>query len=292
MKAALLPDRGVVKVAGDDARNFLNGLLTADIGVITPAQARFAALLTPQGKIIIDCIVVEAPERDGGGFFLDCPRALAGNFVTKLNFYKLRAKVIAEDLSETLGVLAAWDGNSAQAYGLSFRDPRLSALGLRIMLPPQRAGEAAAALGAELVDAAQYEAHRIALGVPRGGLDFIYGDAFPHEADMDQLAGVDFEKGCYIGQEVVSRIQHRGSARTRVVPVAYDGFAPETGLPVTAGEKSVGTFGSAAGGNGLAMLRLDRTDDALAAGLPLIAGGVALRLRKPGWAKFAIPGQD
>ncbi len=291
MKAALLPDRGVAKVAGEDARNFLNGLLTTDIGAVTPAQARFAALLTPQGKILVDCIVVEAPEKDGGGFFLDCPRALAGNFVTKLNFYKLRAKVIAEDLSETLGVLAVWDGNSAQTYGLSYRDPRLPALGLRIMLPPQRAREAAAALGAELVDAAQYEAHRIALGVPRGGLDFIYGDAFPHEADMDQLAGVDFEKGCYIGQEVVSRIQHRGSARTRVVPVAYDGFAPETGLPVTAGEKPVGTFGSAADGNGLALLRLDRTNDALAAGLPLIAGGVALTPRKPTWARFDFPGQ-
>lgn len=291
MKAALLPDREVAKVAGEDARNFLNGLLTTDIGAVTPAQARFAALLTPQGKILVDCIVVEAPEKDGGGFFLDCPRALAGNFVTKLNFYKLRAKVIAEDLSETLGVLAVWDGNSAQTYGLSYRDPRLPALGLRIMLPPQRAREAAAALGAELVDAAQYEAHRIALGVPRGGLDFIYGDAFPHEADMDQLAGVDFEKGCYIGQEVVSRIQHRGSARTRVVPVAYDGFAPETGLPVTAGEKPVGTFGSAADGNGLALLRLDRTNDALAAGLPLIAGGVALTPRKPTWARFDFPGQ-
>jgi len=290
MKAALLPDRGVVKVAGEDARTFLNGLLTTDIGAVTPAQARFAALLTPQGKIVIDCIIVEAPEHDGGGFFLDCPRALAPNFVAKLNFYKLRAKVIAEDLSETLGILAAWNGDVAQAYGLSYRDPRLPALGLRCMLAPQRAGEAAAALGAELVEAAHYEAHRIALGVPRGGLDFIYGDAFPHEADMDQLGGVDFEKGCYIGQEVVSRIEHRGSARTRVVPVAYDGFAPETGLPVTAGEKPLGTFGSAAGGNGLALLRLDRTDDALAAGLPLIAGGVALTPRKPAWARFDFPG--
>src|SRR5262245_13572909 len=106
MQAALLPDRGVVKVAGPDARSFLNGLLTADIGKVTPAQPCFAALLTPQGKIIVDCIVAEAPAADGGGFFLDCPRALTGDFVAKLNFYKLRAKVIAEDLSEVLGVLA------------------------------------------------------------------------------------------------------------------------------------------------------------------------------------------
>ena len=167
MKAALLPDRGVVKVAGDDARNFLNGLLTTDIGAVTPREARFAALLTPQGKIVIDCIVVEAPTQEGGGFFLDCPRALATSYVTKLNFYKLRAKVIAEDLSETLGVLAAWDGQAAKSYGLCYRDPRLPALGLRIMLPPQRAEAAAAEIGAALVDAAQYEAHRIALEIGR-----------------------------------------------------------------------------------------------------------------------------
>ena len=97
MKAALLPDRGVVKVAGADPRGFLNGLLTTDVTKVTPAQARFGALLTPQGKIIVDCIVAEAPAEDGGGFFLDCPRALAPALVEKLNFYKLRAKVICED---------------------------------------------------------------------------------------------------------------------------------------------------------------------------------------------------
>ena len=155
----------------------------------------------------------------------------------KLNFYKLRAKVICEDLSEVLGVLAVWDGAGDTEYGLVYADPRLPALGQRIMLPPHLAKEAAADLGAELAEAHAYEAHRIALGVPRGGLDFIYGDAFPHETDMDQLAGVDFDKGCYVGQEVVSRMEHRGTARTRIVPVAVDGFAPDAGLPVMAGDK-------------------------------------------------------
>src|SRR5947208_1959843 len=262
MKAALLPDRGVVKVAGADPRDFLNGLLTTDVAKVTPAQARFGALLTPQGKIVVDCIVAEAPAEDGGGFFLDSPRALAPAFVEKLNFYKLRAKVICEDLSEMLGVMAAWDGSGATDYGLVFADPRLSALGQRIMLPPHLVKQAAADLGAELFEAAAYEAHRIALGVPRGGLDFIYGDAFPHETDMDQLAGVDFGKGCYVGQEVVSRIEHRGSARKRVVPIAYDGIAPEAGMPVMAGEKEIGTTGSGTDGCGLAMLRLDRLADA------------------------------
>jgi len=291
MKAALLPDRGVVKVAGDDARKFLNGLLTADIERVTPAAPCFAALLTPQGKIVVDVIGVEAPAADGGGFFLDTPRALAKSLVDKLNFYKLRAKVIAEDLSDVLGVMAAWDGRGETDYGLTYADPRLAALGLRVMLPPHLAAEAAADLGAELTSDAAYEAHRIALGVPRGGLDFTYGDAFPHEADMDQLHGVDFAKGCFVGQEVVSRMEHRGNARARVVPVAYDGFPPDAGAAVTAGGKPVGTFGSAANGHALALLRLDRAEDALAAGNALTAGAVTLHLVKPDWIAFRFPGE-
>ena len=151
----------------------------------------------------MDFIAAEAPAEDGGGFFLDCPRALAPALVEKLNFYKLRAKVAVEDLSEALGVMAVWAGQrdwlADSEYGLCYADPRHASLGTRIMLPPQLAAEAAADLGATLTDADAYDAHRIALGVPRGGIDFIYGDAFPHEADMDQLAGVDFDKGCYVG---------------------------------------------------------------------------------------------
>ena len=290
MKAALLPDRGVVKVAGEDARKFLNGLITSDIDKVTPAQSAFAALLTPQGKIIVDFIVAEAPPADGGAFFLDCPRVLAPALVQRLNFYKLRAKVMIVDLSETLGVLATWDGAAATEYGLCSADPRLPELGLRCMLPPHLAGEAAADLGSELVDPSPYEAHRIALGVPRGGLDFSYGDVFPHETDMDQLGGVDFDKGCFVGQEVVSRIEHRGTARNRIVAVAYEGFAPEVGAPVSARERPIGTLGSTAAGRGVAMLRLDRLADALAAGTPLIAGGIEMRAIKPAWARFAFPG--
>src|SRR5258707_138693 len=173
MKAALLPDRGVVKVAGDDARGFLNGLLTSDIGRVTPDSTVFAALLTPQGKIIMDMIVAEAPAQDGGGFFLDVPKALAKSCVDRLNFYKLRAKV-----------------------------------------------------------------------------------------------------------------------STRMVPVAYDGLAPDAGAAVTAAEKQVGTFGSSAGGRALAMLRLDRAEDALAASHVLVAGAVTLRLVKLDWLRFALPGEQ
>jgi len=291
MQAALLPDRGVVKVAGEDARRFLNGLATNDMDKVAPGRARFAALLTPQGKIIVDFIVAEAEPDDGGALFLDCPRALAATLAEKLNFYRLRAKITVEDLSEALGVMAVWDGAALSEDGLSYPDPRHAALGTRSIMPPHMVADAADALGATLTDAAAYEAHRIALGIPRGGMDFAYGDTFPHEADMDQLAGVDFEKGCYVGQEVVSRVEHRATARSRVVPIAYDDFAPIPGLAVVAGDKPVGMIGSAANGRGLALLRLDRVADAQSAGTPLTAGGIVLRVVRPDWATFAWPGE-
>ena len=287
MKAALLPDRGVLKVVGDDARKFLHGLVTADVLALTPGQARFCALLTPQGKIIADFFVTQAPNGDGGGFFLDIPRPVAPTLIEKLNLYKLRAKVLIEDLTEILGVIAAWDGSGTTKQGLCYADPRLPALGLRVMLAPHRAAAAANDLGATLVSAEDYEAHRIALAVPRGGLDFAYGDAFPHETDMDQLGGVDFAKGCYVGQEVVSRIEHRGIARTRAVALRYDGAAPASGAPITAGERQVGTMGSAARGRGIALIRLDRVAEAEQSALA--AGGIPIRLVKPDWARFSFP---
>ena len=290
MQAALLPERGVVKVSGDDARHFLNGLATNDIGKVSPEAARFAALLTPQGKIIVDFFVTEASAEDGGGFFLDVPRALVQTLADKLKFYKLRAKVAVEDLSAALGVMAVWNGGPVTSeYGLAFADPRLSALGTRVILPPQEAAAAAADLGAALIDADAYDAYRIMLGVPRGGADFSYGDTFPHEADMDVLGGVDFHKGCYVGQEVVSRVEHRHTARSRVVPVEFEN-APWGGLAVMAGDKSIGTMGSSISGRGLALLRLDRAAEAMAAGTPLTSGNVEIKLAKPSWATFDWPG--
>src|SRR5436190_9802185 len=137
MKAAFLPDRGVVKVSGEDARNLLNGLVTTDVTQLAPGLGRFGALLTPQGKIIADFLITEAPAGDGGGFLLDCPRALAKGLADKLGFYKLRAKAAVENLSESLGVLAAWDGNTAVKPDLAFADPRGATLGWRILVPEE-----------------------------------------------------------------------------------------------------------------------------------------------------------
>ena len=279
MKSAFLPDRGVVKVAGEDARNFLNGLVTTDLDRLKPGLGRFGALLTPQGKIIVDFLITEVPAGHGGGFLIDCPKALADTLATKLKFYKLRAKVTVEILD--LGVLAAWDGQPAAQPDLAFIDPRQEGLGTRILIPEDLKEKLSDLIGAELVDASEYEAHRIALGVPRGGLDFTYNDAFPHETNMDRLAGVDFDKGCYVGQEVVSRMQHRGTARTRSVKVLLDGPSPEAGATILAGDKPVGTIGSTSGGKGIALVRIDRVAEALDASQPLTAGGLALKLAEP-----------
>jgi len=281
MKAAFLPDRGVVKVSGETARDFLNGLITTDVARLQPGAGRFGALLTPQGKITVDFLITEAPAGHGGGFLIDCPKVLAQALADKLGFYRLRAKVGIENLSDSLGVLAVWDGNAAVKPDLAFTDPRNAALGLRILVPAELAQKAADLIGAEMVDSAAYEAHRIAVGVPRGGLDFMYGDAFPHETNMDRLHGVDFDKGCYIGQEVVSRMQHRGTARTRTVRLLLDGPAPEPGAAITAGDKSIGTMGSAADGHALALIRIDRAGEALDAGTPLAAGGLSVRIAEP-----------
>jgi tRNA-modifying protein YgfZ len=281
MKAAFLPARGVIKVGGEDARNFLNGLVTTDVTLVGPGTGRFGALLTPQGKITADFLVTEAPAGHGGGFLIDAPRALAQSLADKLGFYKLRAKVTVENLSDSLGVLAAWDGEPATKPELAFADPRSEALGWRILIPEDLKQKVADLLGADLVDSEAYEAHRIKNGAPRGGLDFMYGDAFPHETNMDRLHGVDFEKGCYVGQEVVSRMQHRGTARTRTVKIILDDFSPEPGATILAGDKPVGTMGSASGKNGLALIRTDRVSDALDAGLKLTAGGLAIHLAEP-----------
>src|SRR3954451_199916 len=194
MKAAFLPDQGVIKVSGEDARTFLNGLVTTDVTLLQPGFGRFGALLTPQGKITLDFLITEAPAGHGGGFLIDAPRALAQSLTDKLGFYKLRARVAVENLSDTLGVIAVWDGEPAMKPELSFADPRSEQLGWRILASEELAPKVAQLVGADLVDGRSYDAHRIACGVPRGGIDFMYSDAFPHESNMDRLHGVDFDK--------------------------------------------------------------------------------------------------
>lgn len=279
MPIAILKERAVARIAGADATHFLDNLLTARTPA--PGAARYAALLAPQGKIVADMIVLATE----GGFRLDIPRAVAPDLLKRLQLYRLRAKVEI-GLLDDLAVAVAWGGAEPLVDTLSYDDPRLPALGRRFLLPAAEAAQIA------MVPEAEWHAHRISLGVPEGGQDYLYGDAFPHEADMDQLGGIDFDKGCYVGQEIVSRMQHRGTARTRIIPMALCGPPPAEGTPITAGGKSLGRIGSGVDGRALALVRLDRLEEARAAGHIVEADGAALVPERPGWARFAIPGTE
>lgn len=277
---ARLSDRGVLRVAGADARKFLQGLVTNDMDTLSDGAALHAGLLTPQGKILFDFFVVQARE----GYFLDCPAAERAQLLQRLAFYKLRAAVDLIDLSREHQVWAAWGGRphvaTAQAI---YADPRLPELGLRFIAPH----DTVEATGCAEADEADYHARRIALGVPEGGRDYAFGDAFPHEADFDQLNGVSFTKGCFVGQEVVSRMQHRGTARKRIVPI--EGAAElAPGAAIVADGTPLGSVGSVAGRQALALIRLDRAQEAIRQGKALMAGEVAIRLRQPSWATFRV----
>jgi tRNA-modifying protein YgfZ len=280
--AALLSDRAVVRVSGPAAGSFLQGLVTNDIDKAKPGGAIHAALLTPQGKILFDFFVVPA----GEGFLLEIAKAKAAELAQRLGFYRLRAEVeIAEDPSIT--VAAAWGEPARLADGaIAYADPRLPALGQRVLL---HADTSLSSLGCAPAGEGEYHARRIALGVPEGGRDYDFGDAFPHEAMFDQLGGVDFNKGCFVGQEVVSRMEHRGTARKRIVGVEGEGPLPPSGTDITAGSVSIGTLGSVSGNSGLALLRLDRAEEAKTAGVPLRAGEVTVALRIPAWARLKTP---
>jgi folate-binding protein YgfZ len=284
MPAALLPDRGLIKVEGPDAGPFLQGLLTNHIEGMAAGSARFAALLTPQGKIIADFFVIALDEADGGGFALDLSVVLVPDVLKRLTMYRLRAKVTLADISEQVAVAASWgDGPATPEDFIVVDDPRFAPLGRRVLGPR---ADVTAWCDTPVAD---YHARRIAMGVPQGGIDFAYGDAFPHEADMDALNGVDFRKGCYVGQEVVSRTQHRGTARTRIVSVVFpDGFCPIDGLDAMAGERSVGRVTSCANGRGVATLRLDKVADAMADGVTLTAGNVPFVPELPAFATFPL----
>jgi folate-binding protein YgfZ len=265
--AILLRDRGVIEVSGEDAAKFLHNLVTNDVASLKPGEARFAALLAPQGKILFDFVVFALNE---GRFLLDCPLSLAADLEKRLNMYKLRAKIAVVNLSDRLEAVAFPDATGrpdVEAVALA-PDPRAETLGWRALAEK---GKIAATGPLEA-----YEVRRIRAGVPLGGVDFAYNDAFPHEADMDLLAGLDFKKGCYVGQEVVSRMKHRNLVRKRVTPYRAPGGAPAPGQSIRAGELEIGVTGSAAGEEGLALIRLDRLADAKEKGDAPTAGGVAL----------------
>jgi folate-binding protein YgfZ len=273
--ACLLCDRGVIEVAGTEATGFLQRLITNSVLNIPKGEGRYAGLLTPQGKLLFDFFVVPLPEGPDAGFLIDCAGEQTADLVKRLNLHKMRAKIAIEDKSNKFAVAAIFGGEGAAGIeGVFYRDTRGPSMGLRVIAPREALAKLTRA-------ASRYEAHRIAQGVPKGGVDFRYGDAFVHDANLDLMNGVDFKKGCYVGQEVVARVHYRNSARKRIVKILFDGPAPAPGTQITAGETNIGQVGSTAGVEGLAMVRLDRLEEARAAGVALKAGDVGVDVTLP-----------
>nr|WP_321982117.1 folate-binding protein [uncultured Cohaesibacter sp.] len=270
-----LANRVVVQLSGSEAESFLQRLITVDLNDLKQGELRHGALLTPQGKIAIDFLL----SREDGLFRFDLDREQLGTFTKKMTLYRMRSDVTIEESSERVGVAFA---PNADKEALALRDIRSDQLGWRLY------GEGANwQTSPELENA--YLARHIAAIVPQAGLDFSLEDAFPHDINMDFLGGLDFAKGCYVGQEVVSRMQHRGTARKRLVRLEADMPIPSTGTKILAGEKPVGEVGAVLDKRALAIVRLDRVADALKDGLALTAGGVPLRVELPEYADFALP---
>ena len=255
--------RAVVALAGPDWRDFMQNLITQDVASLAPGEIRFGALLTPQGRLLYDLFVHGRED----GCLIDCEAAHREALIARLTMYRLRAK--ATITSDESPVLALWGGETAPEGWA--RDPRLAELGWRAI-------GASTPAGAARVDESAYEAHRLRLGVP-GPEDFGTEKTYPIEADFDLLGGIDFRKGCFVGQETTSRMKRRGQIRNRMVPIAFDGDPPAFGTELLAGELRAGEALGTHGDRAMALLRLDR----LEAGPLTFGDGQAWRPVWPDW---------
>ncbi len=274
MPIALLPGRGVVEVTGEDRTAFLQGLVSNDVTLARPGQAVFAALLTPQGKWLADFFVFAEAER----LLLDCARDQAGLLVTTLSRFRLRAKVALRDASDGFVVHAGWGGAPLPAGAIAAPDPRLAEAGWRALSPAPQAADA---------DEAAYDLHRLSLGLPDGARDMEPQKSVLLEGGFDELAGVSWTKGCYMGQELTARTKYRGLLKKRLVPVAVAGPLPAPGTLVTQQGAEVGEMRSGRDGLGLALLRIE----AVQAGGALACGEAVLTPRIPAWMKLPAPEQ-
>jgi folate-binding protein YgfZ len=285
----LLDGRGILAVSGPDRLIFLQGLVSNDVEKVAPDRAVYAALLTAQGKYLHDFIMAAA----GDAIWLDAEAARLADLKRRLSMYRLRAKVAIDDLAD-LAVAAVFGDGAREALGLSaeagaarpfreglaFVDPRLAALGARVILPRDQIRGALESAGLAETDFAGYDRHRLALGIPDGSRDLVLEKSILLESGFDELNGVDWQKGCYVGQELTARTKYRGLIKKRLFPVRIDGPAPP-GTEVALGGKDAGEMRSSRDGVGLALLRLD----AVAAGQPLSAGGATLTPIQPDWMR-------
>lgn len=271
----LLSGRAVIRLSGEDRLSFLQGVATQDVELLNSRPAVFSALLTPQGKILFDFLVVT----DGDALLIDCNSDAAPALLKRLSLYKLRAKVALEiDANLSVGVIWGDPPSAMDSEGtIKFLDPRLQALGRRVIGPTAFVS----ALLQEYGDRADFNAHRIALGAPEFGADFASDEVFLTDVNYDALNGVSYKKGCFIGQEVTSRMKRKGDIRRRTLIAQFDGAAPENDASVTAGASTLGEISSSAAGRALAIIRLDRWEKATAEETPVECEGRSLRLRIP-----------
>jgi folate-binding protein YgfZ len=272
---ARLPGRGVLSVGGADARPFLQGLLSNDVDRLSPQRALYAALLTPQGKYLFDLILVD----HGEAIWLDVEAARRAELLQRLTMYRLRAKVVLEDVSDQLEVVAIAPDIPAELPepgscapldgGVVFADPRLVALGQRAILPRHAVASTLSALGLVEGDAERYERLRLELGVPAPPHDLVVQRSLLLESNFEELHGVSFTKGCYVGQELTARTKHRALVRKRLLPVRIEGPLPPPGTPLLLDGREAGEMRSGRGERGMALIRLE----ALARGLPCLTAG-------------------
>ena len=271
---ALLPDRGILAVSGDDRASFLQGLVSNDTTRLAPGRAMYAALLTAQGKYLHDFIMVEVlPESGDAAIWLDAEAARIADLRRRLSMYKLRAKVAIEALPD-LAVGAVFGGDLPE---IAVPDPRLPELGGRVILPRDTLRQTLVGLGLAEAEFAEYDRLRLGLGIPDGSRDLIVDKSILLESGFDELHGVDWQKGCYIGQELTARTKYRGLIKKRLFPVRIDGPAPEPGTILTADGKEAGEMRSSLGDIGLALVRLEN------AAAPLVAGDTNVRAVAPAW---------
>ncbi len=275
MSSAFLIDRSLIRVSGTGATDFLQNLITPDLDSLPNGEARAGALLTPQGKIMFEFLIW----RSDDGYVLETGSDQQDQLLRRLTMYKLRAPVqLTAD--EQSGVSVYWDETAPAG---AVKDSRFSKAGIDLYRMP---GTSSAQ------DASSYHQLRVAHGIVVAGLDYQLQDAFPHDVLMDVNEGVSFRKGCFVGQEVVSRMKHRGTARRRVVTVTADTDLPDSGTEILAAGKPLGVLGTVCGKQGLAIIRTDRAADAMASGADITAGSATVTVALPGWSGLSFPAAD
>ena len=292
----ILDGRGLLKVSGEDALDFLQGLVTNDVSKAGPERALYSAMLSPQGKYLYDFFIVDL----NGELVIDCEAGRLDELKRKLNMYKLRSKVELIELNQYFMVVSFIGKSVAEALqlnnsegvaksflgGVAFIDPRITGIGGRAVIPRENAVKKLTEAGFSAGNAEEYESLRLSLGLPDGSRDMVVDKAILLENGFQELNGIDWEKGCYMGQELTARTHYRGLIKKRLMPVQIEGPLPAPGTAVMLGDKNVGEMRSGNEERGLALIRLKQFKDVLKSGEGFSAEGTTLRPVKPEWAEF------